>query len=313
MSILKKQDNAVIHGLTPFYYIHMSQNTQNSFNIILSKTNVDLCRNFIEAVLEIIDFIELRYRDRKTTDLTAEELSIAMDKTVVYSLAELYRNSLNYSSKELRNIYEDMLLNFSIDHDVMIGQLSLNELLKLNKDDLDEKLKAELNRFRFEDSSKETDVSIVERTEAINALEELQKNLNYAHRLVEKRIQRIESRSVGKSGDLTTLFEDVRNTVEILDSRFLGEVDGFKNEELSAKNKNLRDMLGKLGIDTSINKYVQVASAKSYVSSLSNKTFNQRNVPILEGKKKSFEVMRIEVSSLLRSLKDEKEVDMFYF
>lgn len=310
MTILQKQ-NASVHGITPFYYILFDSNRQANFNDILGYTNIDLSIDFIDAVIEIVEFIEKRYITQKDDDLTPEQISIIRNKNLVMPLLDLYGRTLRYSIKDLRDIKKDLLLAYDIDDDINIGSLSFNELFKLNKDVMENNLKVELNNLAIHtDESGE----YINFNEGIERLDEFSKNLSIAIGLVEKRIKRIEERAKPvKGGVLQSKFKEIINQVEYWDAILLGEVRGQINEQQKLKSNILRQAFASIGIDTSTQKYAIVHSNMNYVSNLDKKTYNQKIVPQMEDKKHSLEILRVETVTRISSLKEDNKVDIFHF
>lgn len=310
MSILKKQ-NASVHGVTPFYYILFDSNRQANFNDILQYTNIDLSIGFIDAVIEIAEFVEKRYVRQEFDDLTSEQVSLVKNKNLFYPLFSLYKKTLRFSVKDLYEIKKDLLLSYDIDDDIKIGNLSFNSLFKLNKDVMEGNLKAELNNLAI---LIDEDGNYINFNEGIAKLEEFSKNLSIAIGLVEKRIKRIEERAKPAKGtQLQSKFKEVVDLVEYWDAILLGEVNGRIDEVQRQKSYILRETFASIGIDTSTQKYATVHGNMKYVSNLDKKVYNQKIVPQMEDKKHTLEILRVETVTRVSALKEDNKVDYFHF
>lgn len=310
MTILKKQ-NASVHGLTPFYYILLDSNRQANFNDILRYSYIELSIGFIDAVIEIVEFVEKRYIRQEYDDLTPEEISIVKNRNLFYPLMSLYKNTLRFSVKELYEIKRDLLLQYDIDDDIKIGNLSFNRLMKLSKDVMENNLKAELNNLTI---LTDEEGNYINFDEGIEKLEEFSKNLSIAIGLLEKRIKRIEGKTrPSKSSHLQSKFKEVVDMVEYWDAILLGEINGKIDEVQKQKSYILREAFASIGIDTSTQKYAAVYNNMKYVSNLDKKVYDQKIVPQMEDKKHTLEILRVETVTRISALKEDNKVDIFHF
>lgn len=309
MALLKNQ--SFVHGVTPMYYLFLEEHRQNKFNTILKLTNIEVSKPFIDSLIEIHSFIERVYVDKNYSGLTEEEYRLTHDADIYKPLLVWYQNGLGYNVKELKEIRDDLIISYDVDHDIKLGRLSLNDLLKLPNDALEDNLTIELGNLSvtMNELGEYEDLS-----EGIERYELFRDNINIGIELIQKRIERVESRSKGSVKlPLQGMWKEICDGVETLDSAFLGEVNGARNEGLYEKMSRMMDKLSTLGIDTTIQKYADVMSNTSYIVGLDKKKYNQRVIPQYETKKRILEKYRVDVISRIDTLKENYQVDMFHF
>lgn len=310
MALLGKQ--SFVHGITPLYYLHFDEITLMEFNHILSLTNIEVARPFMDSVIELYEFVHKVYKEENLDGIPENiQDDLIYNRVIATQLVNWYTGTLSYGAKTLREIRDDNLVKYDVDHDVKLGQLSFNDLFAMNEQVIDSKLDQELRRYAVT----KVDGVLTDLPEVMANLKELQDNLATSIGLIQKRIDRLGQQGSQKKGlTLTSCFKHVAEDVAKIDSMMMGETgQGVHDPRLYQFAQLLREKLSELGMDTSVQKYSKFMDNKSHILGLDKKNYNQNLIPRYETKKQVFEKYLRDATTKIELLKSDYQVPLYYF